>query len=131
MPALPEIFRGAEETDDAICRARPRRALGLAQVIQMAMREGDEGALRDYPEGECAQPRPRRQSKRAVILGAIAGGLIVAGGIWGLDRKSPRKRMESSGHRGMCLDRRFGHSESSEKLQRGDRRQRGGARSHG
>jgi hypothetical protein len=35
----------------------------------------------DYPEVEYAQPHPRRPSKRAVILGAIAGGLIVAGGI--------------------------------------------------
>jgi hypothetical protein len=59
----------------------------------MAMREGDEGAPRDYPEVEYAQPRPRRPSKRAVILGAIAGGLIVARGIWGLDRKNPRKRL--------------------------------------
>jgi Fe-S oxidoreductase len=69
-----------------------RRALHLAQVIQMAMREGGQGAPRDYPEVEYAQPRPRRPSKRAVILGAIAGGLVVAGGVWGLNRKGPRKR---------------------------------------
>jgi len=73
-----------------------RRALHLAQVIQMAMREGGQSAPRDYPERdypevEYAQPRPRRPSKRAVILGAIAGGLVVAGGIWGLNRKGPRK----------------------------------------
>jgi len=60
-------------------------------VIQMAMREGGQSAPRDYPEVEYAQPRPRRPSKRAVILGAIAGGLVVAGGIWGLNRKGPRK----------------------------------------
>jgi len=70
-----------------------RRTLHLAQVIQMAMREGEKGAPRDYPEIAFAQPRPRRPSKRAVIFGAIAGGLIIAGGIWALNRKGPGKRL--------------------------------------
>jgi hypothetical protein len=48
-----------------------RRALHLAQVIQMAMREGDGSAPRDYPEIEYAQPRPRRPSKRAIAAGVI------------------------------------------------------------
>jgi hypothetical protein len=64
-----------------------RHALHLAQVIQMAMREGDVNAPRDYPEAEYTQEHPRRLSKGAIAAGLIAGGLIVAGGIWRLNRK--------------------------------------------
>ena len=83
---------GAFSCREQIEQMTDRRALHLAQVIQMAMREGERSATRDYPEIEYAQPRPRRPSKRAVVLGVIPCGLVVAGGIWGLNRKGPRKR---------------------------------------
>lgn len=85
-------------TDGFSCREQigqmtGRRALHLAQVIQLAMREGAGGMPRDYPEIEYAQPRPqprpRRLSKGAIAAGLIAGGLIVAGGMWSLNRKGP------------------------------------------
>ncbi|MGE0130582.1 MAG: FAD-binding and (Fe-S)-binding domain-containing protein [Blastocatellales bacterium] len=71
-----------------------RRALHLAQVVQMAMREGERSAPRNYPEVEYAQPRPRHPSKRALAAGVIASGLIVAGGIWWLNRKGSQKTLK-------------------------------------
>lgn len=99
---LPAVRAASKDTiivtDGFSCREQieqmtDRRALHLAQVIQMAMREGDRSAPRDYPEIEYAQPRPRRPSSRAIAAGAIAGGLIVAGGIWWLNRKGSQKRL--------------------------------------
>jgi hypothetical protein len=42
------------------------------------------------------EPAPRyfRHWKRAVAAGLIAGGLIVAGGIWWLNRKSHQKTLK-------------------------------------
>src|SRR5262249_37765134 len=79
-------------TDGFSCREQieqltDRRALHLAQVTQMAMREGDGSAPRDYPETEYTQEPPSRLSKGAAVAGLIAGGLIVAGGIWLFNRK--------------------------------------------
>jgi Fe-S oxidoreductase len=100
---LPAVRAAAKDTiiiaDGFSCREQieqmtERRALHPAQVIQMAMREGERGAPRDCPKIEYARPHPRPQSKRAVAAGVIAGGLIVAGGIWWLNRKDHQKMLK-------------------------------------
>ena len=64
-------------TDGFSCRsqiteATDRRALHLAQVIQMALHDGD-GLAKDYPESEYLEERPSRPSLRdATLLGAGA-----------------------------------------------------------
>jgi hypothetical protein len=72
-------------TDGFSCRsqiteATDRRALHLAQVIQMALHDGD-GAANDYPESEHFEKRPSRLSLRdATLLGAgaaLTGGALV------------------------------------------------------
>jgi Fe-S oxidoreductase len=76
-------------TDGFSCRsqikeATDRHALHLAQVIQMALRNGD-GSAGDYPESGYS-PKPLRPSSRsAALLGAVLAGGILA---WRLKRKA-------------------------------------------
>jgi Fe-S oxidoreductase len=86
---LPAV-RGADKdalivTDGFSCRsqiteATDRRALHLAQVIQMALHDGD-GPAKDYPESEHFEERPSRPSLRdATLLGAgvaLTGSALV------------------------------------------------------
>jgi FAD/FMN-containing dehydrogenase/Fe-S oxidoreductase len=76
-------------TDGFSCRAQikeatDRRALHLAQVIQMALRNGG-GPARDYPESEYFQKPSRPNSRSAALLGAALAGGILA---WRLMRKA-------------------------------------------
>ena len=69
-------------TDGFSCRsqikeATDRRALHLAQVIQMALRDG-EGPARDYPESEYSEEKPVRPGLRSAAL--LGAGVALTGG---------------------------------------------------
>jgi len=67
-----------------------RRALHLAEVIQMAMHEGPGGGVGQYPEAHHVDVGPDGHRKRSVLrLAAVAAGASAAGGavVWGLRRK--------------------------------------------
>jgi Fe-S oxidoreductase len=68
---------------EQIAQATDRRALHLAEVIQMALRDGPTGPAGDYPEKEyLGQPGPREalDVHAAVLLGA--GALLIGGALW-------------------------------------------------
>jgi Fe-S oxidoreductase len=77
-------------TDGFSCRSQikettDRRALHLAQVLQMALHNGG-GPSGDYPESEYSEENPSRPNPRsAALLGAaLAGGVLT----WKLMRKA-------------------------------------------
>jgi Fe-S oxidoreductase len=92
---LPAVRAAAKDTliiaDGFSCRTQieqgtDRQALHLAQIIQMAMREGSRGPTGDFPEkGYLTTEYPRAPLKLAALAG---GGLALAGSalIWGLRR---------------------------------------------
>ena len=92
---LPAVRRTSPHTvvmtDGFSCRSQiaqgsDRRALHLAQVIQMALRSGPNGPALDRPELFCAQqPRPRQNGagRAAATAGALAG---IGGIVWGRTR---------------------------------------------
>jgi FAD/FMN-containing dehydrogenase/Fe-S oxidoreductase len=100
---LPAVRSAAKETliiaDGFSCREQiaqttDRRALHLAQVLQMALREGREGpqALARYPEaGYTLSNTERSKQSQAKLLPALAGaGVLLAGTIlaWIIKRKA-------------------------------------------
>jgi FAD/FMN-containing dehydrogenase/Fe-S oxidoreductase len=94
---LPAVRDAARDTliiaDGFSCQTQieqetDRRALHLAQVIQMAMREGSQGPTGDFPERTyLTTTYPRSLLKLAGLVGA---GLVLASGalLWGLRRKA-------------------------------------------
>jgi FAD/FMN-containing dehydrogenase/Fe-S oxidoreductase len=98
---LPAVRQAARETlivaDGFSCRCQiehgtDRRALHLAEVLQMAVRQ--EGAVlsRPYPEVGHVQQRPAPLSKPAAVA-LLAGGLLAAGGLgWLAWRSLSRQR---------------------------------------
>ncbi|MBI5548388.1 MAG: FAD-binding oxidoreductase, partial [Deltaproteobacteria bacterium] len=62
-----------------------RRALHLAQVLQMAMREGPRGSLTIFPERGYTSARPALPSKRSIAMGLISTAALAMAG-WGLWR---------------------------------------------
>ncbi|HXG63739.1 MAG TPA: FAD-linked oxidase C-terminal domain-containing protein, partial [Blastocatellia bacterium] len=68
---------------EQIAQATDRRALHLAQVIQMAMREGPDAPAGDYPElayigqSDCKRPRSALRTAAMVGGGALACGALV------------------------------------------------------
>jgi FAD/FMN-containing dehydrogenase/Fe-S oxidoreductase len=96
---LPRVREAPKDTlvlaDGFSCRTMieqntDRRALHLAQVIQMAMREGPTGSVRLYPEAQYVDVGPDGHRKRPMLrLAAVAVGASAAGGavVWGLRRK--------------------------------------------
>jgi hypothetical protein len=93
---LPAVRGAARDTliiaDGFSCREQiaqttGRRALHLAQVIQMAMREGPGGPPGDYPESACPRLEKRRRPalRKAAAIGACA--LIGVALIWVVKRK--------------------------------------------
>jgi hypothetical protein len=61
---------------EQIKQGTDREALHLAQVMQMALREGENGAAGDYPEKEyVTQPPARASQLRTAAL--IGGGVLL------------------------------------------------------
>ena len=91
LPAVREAAKDALIiTDGFSCRTQiasgtDRRALHLAQVLQMALRDGG-GPSGDYPELGYFEEKPTRPGSRsaALLAGAALGGGAVA---WGLKRR--------------------------------------------
>jgi hypothetical protein len=93
---LPAVRDAARDTliiaDGFSCRTQieqrtDRQALHLAQVVQMALREGSRGPTRDFPErAYMTTTYPRSPLKLAALTGV---GLALAGGalLWGLRRR--------------------------------------------
>jgi hypothetical protein len=94
---LPEVRKVPKDTlliaDGFSCREQiaqetDRQALHLAQALQMALREGEQGTPGDYPEREYVHA-PKSAGyylKTAAILGA--GALLVGGAILWNRRKA-------------------------------------------
>jgi len=92
---LPAVRAAAANTlivaDGFSCREQieqstDRQAMHLAQVLQMALREGPQGTPGDYPERRWIAPRPGPNLKRAAwkIAGIAGGAALFLGGVWGL-----------------------------------------------
>ncbi|MCA1685294.1 MAG: hypothetical protein LC745_04800, partial [Planctomycetia bacterium] len=72
-----------------------RGALHLAQVIQMAMREGPDGPVRERPEMRYEplgkwQPAPSRAAVAAVVVVGVLAGVGLA---WALTRGHDRRSL--------------------------------------
>jgi Fe-S oxidoreductase len=101
---LPAVRQAPKDTliiaDGFSCREQigqgtKRRALHLAQVIQMAMHEGPDGPSGSYPEA--GYPYDRKAMPRAVPALAAAG-LLAAGGywLWKQNRRNGSDALEAS-----------------------------------
>jgi hypothetical protein len=86
---LPAVRQAPSEAlivaDGFSCRCQiehgtDRRALHLAEVLQMALRQEDRTTPRPYPEVGHVQPRPAVLSKPAAVA-LLAGGLLAVGGL--------------------------------------------------
>ncbi|HZS09996.1 MAG TPA: FAD-binding and (Fe-S)-binding domain-containing protein [Blastocatellia bacterium] len=73
---------------EQIAQATDRHALHLAQIIQMAMREGPGGPAGTYPEADYINPRHNQRSNTTLKAAALAGaGMLIVGAFWwGLKR---------------------------------------------
>lgn len=96
---LPKVREAARDTiiiaDGFSCReqiaqATERQALHIAQVLQMAWREGPDGQPRELPEKKYIEPKPLFPRLGKVL--AIAGGVALLGGLIALSRKWRRKK---------------------------------------
>jgi FAD/FMN-containing dehydrogenase/Fe-S oxidoreductase len=74
---------------EQIAQSTPREALHLAQVLQMALRDGPEGPKGDLPERHYVEEQ-RGPGMR--MFGAIAAGITLFGGIIWLARRRRRRR---------------------------------------
>jgi hypothetical protein len=85
---LPAVRRAPKDTllvaDGFSCReqiaqATDRRALHMAEVLHMAMREGPSGRLGNYPERSCVldYAEDARVDARRVLAAAAVGAAIV------------------------------------------------------
>ncbi|MDQ6801521.1 MAG: FAD-binding oxidoreductase [Acidobacteriota bacterium] len=81
---LPKVRDAAPDTliiaDGFSCREQieqttHRQGLHLAQVLQMALREGPRGEQGDYPERRYVETRPAASWRQYLVLGAAALGL--------------------------------------------------------
>jgi Fe-S oxidoreductase len=82
------IIANGFSCQEQIAQTTDRRALHLAQVIQLALHEGPDGASRAYPEAECLHPEPVAPTRLPAIVllgvGAILAGTALA---WALKRR--------------------------------------------
>ncbi|HJT59561.1 MAG TPA: hypothetical protein VJ761_23835, partial [Ktedonobacteraceae bacterium] len=89
---LPAVRHADKETliiaDGFSCREQieqttDRQALHVAQVIQMAMREGQEEPARGYPEAAyTTSPTPFRATMHTAAYIGAGACLLLAGGAW-------------------------------------------------
>ncbi|MGH2514818.1 MAG: (Fe-S)-binding protein, partial [Ktedonobacterales bacterium] len=88
---LPAVREAAKDTlilsDGFSCREQiaqctDRQALHIAQVLQMALREGESGPIGGYPETQYIgmDPTPAARRRARVQVAALAGGAAVAAG---------------------------------------------------
>jgi FAD/FMN-containing dehydrogenase/Fe-S oxidoreductase len=94
---LPKVRAASKETiliaDGFSCREQiaqttDRQALHLAQIIQMAMKEGEQGAQGDYPEKNYLNiETPTKEKIKAAAI--LTGGALLTGGaiFWALKEK--------------------------------------------
>jgi FAD/FMN-containing dehydrogenase/Fe-S oxidoreductase len=87
---------------EQIAQSTGRRALHLAQALQMAMREGPNGPAGSLPEMRYAAPDRSAALNgpgKAVLVGA---GALLAGGVlvWGLNWMQQRRRQQHGKNRG-------------------------------
>jgi FAD/FMN-containing dehydrogenase/Fe-S oxidoreductase len=106
---LPAVRRAAKDTliiaDGFSCReqiahATDRRALHMAQVLQMALRQGPTGPAGHYPEATYSLVRqaPFERSRSGVrTAAAIGAGVLVAGGIFWWLRKTKGEGRRAKG----------------------------------
>jgi FAD/FMN-containing dehydrogenase/Fe-S oxidoreductase len=97
---LPKIRAASKEAlviaDGFSCRsqiehATDRRALHIAQVVLMAIKERERDVPRAYPEQRFAEPQPWVPSRQAVAAGLVAAGLMGGAGLaWWLTRRGSR-----------------------------------------
>jgi Fe-S oxidoreductase len=97
---LPRVRGASEDTliiaDGFSCREQirqttPRRALHLAQVLELGAREGPAGPRRPRPEQACLPPEPRAPSAVSALLAIAGSAAVVAGGAaWWLGRRRTR-----------------------------------------
>ncbi|MEA2568451.1 MAG: hypothetical protein QOI24_452 [Acidobacteriota bacterium] len=73
---------------EQIAQSTNREALHLAEVLQMALREGPEGPAGDYPERRLRKPQKRNVVKLALLFGAA---FAVIAGTMALIRRLNRK----------------------------------------
>lgn len=66
----------------------PRRALHLAEVMQMAIRDGGYGGREIYPEEQLVRPRLNAQRRSMKRAGLATGAALAAGALlyWALKR---------------------------------------------
>jgi len=94
---LPEVRRARDEdliiADGFSCKtqieqATERRALHLAQVLQLALREGERGPLGERPEAQFERARQAEFRSANIRTAAVVGGLAAAGLlVWALGRR--------------------------------------------
>jgi hypothetical protein len=77
---------------EQISHATRRRALHLAEVIQMAIHEGPEGPTGPYPERHYVQNGGAGASPTELLL---LTGALLASGFWYLSRKRGPDQTES------------------------------------
>jgi Fe-S oxidoreductase len=99
---LPEVRKASSQdfiiTDGFSCKTQieqgtDRHALHLAQVLQLALREGQNGPRTTRPEDHCVREREAELRKANLKTAAIAGGVAAVGlAAWAIFRNSSSRR---------------------------------------
>jgi Fe-S oxidoreductase len=87
---LPEVRQAAKDTlviaDGFSCREQisqttDRKALHVAQVLQMALKEGARGTIGNYPEMSYITPAPRLLPALATLAAFVSGAILAVTGL--------------------------------------------------
>ena len=87
---------------EQIAQSTPREALHLAQVLQMALRDGPEGPKGDLPERHYVAEQRGPDLRKA---GAVVGGVALFGGLIWLARRWRRNRRSRTTRSSAARDR--------------------------